>query len=95
MLVFPQWWFDAPGGGLTPLLTQIDALWVVSSTGAPWWAARLVMGDPVRRQIARGVKPWICPKATFRMLTLHNMDRFTPAKGSVFLDRLEQAFQRF
>ena len=44
-----------PGGGLTPLLTHIDALWIVSSTGAPWWVARLYMGDPVRRLIARGL----------------------------------------
>jgi NAD(P)H dehydrogenase (quinone) len=84
-----------PGGGLTPLLTQIDALWVVSSTGAPWWIARLYMGDPVRRLIARGVRPWISPKAKFRMLTLHGMDQFTRAKGEAFLERLEQEFLRF
>ncbi|MGO9673078.1 MAG: hypothetical protein ACLPSF_02735 [Methylocella sp.] len=53
------------------------------------------MDDPVRRLIARGVRPWICPKAKFRMLTLHDMDHFTPAKGEAFLDRLERAFQRF
>ena len=84
-----------PGGGLTPLLTHVDALWVVSSTGAPWWVARLYMGDPVRRLIARGVKPWICPKAKFRMLTLHDMDHFTAAKGEAFLERLEREFLRF
>ncbi len=84
-----------PEGGLTPLLAHINALWVVSSTGAPWWVARLYMGDPARRFIARGVRPWACPKASFRMMTLHDMDRFTQAKGSAFLDRLERAFQRF
>ncbi len=82
-------------GRLKPLLTEINALWVVSSTGAPWWVARLVMGDPVRRLVARGVKPWICPMASFRMLTLHDMDHFTPANGRRFLDRLERAFERF
>jgi putative NADPH-quinone reductase len=116
VLIFPQWWFDAPAimkgffdrvlapgvgferlprGAPTPLLTQIESLWVVSSTGAPWWIARLYMGDPVRRLIKRGVRPWICPKAEFRMLTLHDMDHFTRAKGGAFLDRLERAFQRF
>lgn len=84
-----------PGSRLTPLLTQIDAFWIVTSTGAPWWATRLVMGDPVRRQLARGVKPWICPKARFRMLSLHDMDRMTPRRGEKFLTRLEQEFKRF
>ncbi len=116
VLVFPQWWFDAPailkgffdrvlapgvgferslGGAPTPLLTQIESLWVVSSTGAPWRIAGLYMGDPVRRLIMRGIKPWICPKAQFRMLTLHDMDHFTQAKGRAFLERIERAFERF
>jgi hypothetical protein len=29
------------------------------------------------------------------MLTLHDMDHFTPAKSEAFLDRLEQEFLRF
>jgi NAD(P)H dehydrogenase (quinone) len=85
----------APGGGLIPLLTHIDALWAISSTGAPWWVARLYMGDPARRLIARGVRPWVCPKASFRMMTLHDMDRMTPDRAAKFLDRLERAFEKF
>ena len=54
------------GGPLIPRLTHIDALWVVSSTGAPWWVTRLYMGDPVRRQIARSIKPLVSRKASFR-----------------------------
>lgn len=84
-----------PGGQPTPLLTHIDALGVVTSTGAPWWIASVYMGDPVRRLIARGVRPWICPKAKFRMLTLHDMDNFTKARGDAFLGRLEREFQSF
>lgn len=83
------------GGQLIPRLAHIDALWVVSSTGAPWWVTRLYMGDPVRRQIGRGVKAFVSRKARFRMLTLHNMDRMTEARASAFLDRLEQALHRF
>jgi NAD(P)H dehydrogenase (quinone) len=89
--------FDhAPGGGaLVARLTHIDALYVVSSTGAPWWVVRLYMGDPVRRQIGRGVKPLLSRNARFEMLTLHDMDRMTEARAGAFLDRLERAFQRF
>ena len=76
-------------------LTHVNALWVVSSTGAPWWVTRLYMGDPVRRQIARGIKPLVGRKASFRMLTLYDMDRMTETHAGTFLDRLEQAFRRF
>jgi NAD(P)H dehydrogenase (quinone) len=60
--------FDHPSGGgpLIPRLTHVNALWVVSSTGAPWWVTRLYMGDPVRRQIARGIKPLVGRKAKDR-----------------------------
>lgn len=82
------------GGGMPiPRLARIDALYVVSSTGAPWWITRLYMGDPVRRQIGRGIKPFISPKARFRMLTLHDMDHMTNARACAFLDRLDRAFE--
>ncbi len=89
--------FDhASGGGpLIPRLTHVDALWVVSSTGAPWRVTRLYMCDPVRRQIARGIKAFVSSKASFRMLTLYDMDRMTERRAAAFLDRLEQAFRRF
>ena len=83
------------GGPLIPRLTRVDALWVVNSTGAPWWITRLYMGDPVRRQFRRGIKPLVSRKASFRMLTLYDMDRMTRQRADAFLDRLEQAFQSF
>ncbi|WP_026606118.1 NAD(P)H-dependent oxidoreductase [Methylocapsa acidiphila] len=88
--------FDhAPGGGLIPRLTNIAAIFVVTSTGAPWWATRLYMGDPVRRQLSRGVKAMVSPKARFRMLTLHDMDRMTEARAESFLRQLDRAFRHF
>jgi NAD(P)H dehydrogenase (quinone) len=56
---------------------------------------RLYMGDPVRRQIARGIKPLVSRKASFRMLTLYDMDRMTERCAGAVLDRLEQAFRSF
>lgn len=84
-----------PGGKPTPLLTHIDALGVVTTTGAPWWIASVYMHDPVRRLIAHGVRPWICPKAKFHMLTLHDMDHFTKRRGDAFLRRVEREFRSF
>lgn len=85
--------FDqSPGGPLVPRLTKVKALYVVTSTGAPWWITKLYMGDPVRRQFARGVKPFVSRKAHFRMLTLYDMDRMTESRAEAFLTRLERIF---
>jgi NAD(P)H dehydrogenase (quinone) len=86
---------QAPGGPLVPRLNHVTDVFVVTSTGAPWWATKLYMGDPVRRQFKRGVTASVTPRARFRMLTLHDMDKMTEARANAFLDRLEQAFNRF
>ena len=40
------------------------------------------MGDPIRRQIARGIKLLVGRNAGFRMLTLYDMDRMTEQRAS-------------
>ena len=50
---------------------------------------------PCWASIARGIKPLVGRKASFRMLTLYDMDRMTEQRAGIFLDRLEQAFRRF
>lgn len=86
---------DRAGGRLIPKLDHIRALWVVSSTGSPWWVARLWMGDPVRKLLKRGIMSFVARGASFRMMTLHDMDRMTDDKAKAFLARLEAAFARF
>jgi NAD(P)H dehydrogenase (quinone) len=85
----------ADGAGLIPRLTHLSTLWVVTTTGSPWWVTQLYMGDPVRRQIKRGLRSFVNPKARFKMLSLHDMDRMTQARAGAFLERLERQFQRF
>jgi NAD(P)H dehydrogenase (quinone) len=87
--------FDLPPGGGMPIprLSRIDTIAVVTSTGAPWWIAKLYMGDPVRRQILRGIKPFLNPRARFHMLSLHDMDHMTDARAAAFLDRVRRAFE--
>ena len=43
----------------------------------------------------RHQEPLVSRKASFRMLTLYDMDRMTETHAGAFLDRLEQAFLRF
>jgi putative NADPH-quinone reductase len=85
----------ADGAGLIPRLTHVNAIWVVSTTGSPWWVTKLYMGDPVRRQIKRGLRSFISPKARFKMLSLHDMDKMTEVRAKAFLDHLDRAFQWF
>jgi hypothetical protein len=68
------------------------ATFIVSSSSL---VIALPLGDPVRRQMARGIKPLVNRKASFRMLTPYDMDRMTEQRAGAFLDRLEQAFRRF
>lgn len=84
-----------PDGRFTPLLTQLDAFWAVTSTGSPWWYARLIAGDPTRRLLARGVKPQLCPRARFRLIQVNGMDAMTREKGAAQLRRIEREFTRF
>ena len=100
-----QGWFDrvfAPGlafdhgpdGGLLPRLTNIRLLTALTTTGSPWWIVRLVMGDPVRRLLKRGIAT-LCGKRTrFDMLTLHDLDRSSAAKRSAHLERVRKAMAR-
>jgi hypothetical protein len=41
------------------------------------------------------LEPLVGRKASFRMLTLYDMDRMSEQRADAFLDRLEQAFLRF
>lgn len=61
-------------GRIEPRLTRLKLVLALTSTGSPWWVVRLVMGDPVRRLLKRGIVTGCAPQARFRMLTLHGMD---------------------
>lgn len=85
--------FDhAPDGGrLIPLLTNIRSFWVVTTTGSPWWIVHFYMGNPVRRQLQRGVAAFCSKGLDFRMLSLHDMDKASAEKRGRFLDRVRRA----
>lgn len=81
----------AHGGRLVPLLTNIRSFWVVTTTGSPWWIVHFYMGNPVRRQLQRGVAAFCSKGLDFRMLSLHDIDRATSEKRGRFLDRVRRA----
>jgi len=100
-----QGWFDrvfvpglafdhGPKGGLLPRLTNIRLLFALTTTGSPWWLVRLVMGDPVRRLLRRGIATMCGKRLKFRMLSLHDLDRTSSAKRSAHLERVRKAMAR-
>lgn len=94
-------WFDrvfAPGvafdhgkaGGIVPRLANIRLFYALTTTGSPWWVVRLIMGDPVRRVLKRGLASMCARGVDFRMLSLHDMDRIDDEKRLVHLERVRR-----
>lgn len=82
--------FAADGIKLQPKLDRLKHFWVFSSTGSPWWVAKFYMGDPVRRQLKRGVAAYCGKRVDFRMACLHSMDNTTQANREQFLDKVRR-----
>ena len=85
-------WFDrvlAPGiafehgagiGGIARKLTNIRVLYALTTAGSPWWMVRLVMGDPVRRLLKRGIATMCARNVRVKMIGLHDLDHASAAK---------------
>ncbi len=84
----------AGGGRIEPLLTNLKVFGVVTSYGAPWWLTRLVMGDPGRKVLLRGLKLACAPQAASFWLAHYDMDRATPASRAAFLDKVRRRVAR-
>ena len=75
-------------GGILPRLANIRLFYALTTTGSPWWVVWLVMGDPVRRVLKRGLASMCARDVRFRMLSLHDMDRIDDAKRLAHLERV-------
>lgn len=85
---------EQSGGRIIPRLTNIKLFWALTTTGSPWWVVKLYMGNPVRRLLKRGIAAFCAKDVQFRMLSLHDMDRVTPAQRTAHLARIEKALAR-
>lgn len=79
---------DREGSRIEPRLTHIRLFGVVTSYGAPWWVVRLIVGDPGRKVLMRGMKPLCHKKVRSFYLAHYDMDRSTQATRAAFLDRV-------
>lgn len=83
-----------PGRPITGKLTNIRLIAAVSTLGSPWWWWKLVMGEPGRRIMLRGLRPLCAPGCKTLWMALHEMDSASPAKRKAFLGKVEARFRR-
>ncbi|KKB77860.1 hypothetical protein VW35_14535 [Devosia soli] len=86
-------WFDrvwapgfayAQGTPITPLLTNLKSVTVVTTLGSPWWIDRLVMLRPVRKILKTALVRVCAPQAKFAMLALYEAESVTAERLSGF-----------
>jgi putative NADPH-quinone reductase len=85
---------DTSSGRILPRLDNIKLLWVLTTTGSPWWVVQLYMGNPVRRLFKRGIAKLCSKQLNSRILSLHNMDRATDRDRRRYLARVRKGLLR-
>lgn len=100
-------WFDrvwAPGvaydhaadlGSIRPRLHRLRRTLAVTSLGAPWWADRLVMGRPVRRQLKTALLGTCAPACRLEMLSLYRAEAASPARVDTFVGQVRRTLVRW
>lgn len=85
---------DLAGGRITPLLTGLKRVTVLTSFGSPWWVAEVAMRNPAKRMLRLGTVYPCAPQARFRYLAHYDMDRSTPETRARFLARVAREMGR-
>jgi putative NADPH-quinone reductase len=83
-----------PGKPVGPLMRHVRLLGGISTYGAPWWFTRLVVGDPGRRTILRGLRPLCARGCRTFWLAHYEMDSSTPASRAAFLTKVRERLAR-
>lgn len=89
----PHATFDMPEKGkpIRPILTHIRFIGAISTLGSPWWWWRIVMGEPGRRIMLRGLRPLVSRRCRTLWVALHDMDSATASDREAFLKRVQSA----
>ncbi|MDP2802234.1 MAG: NAD(P)H-dependent oxidoreductase [Phreatobacter sp.] len=88
----PHATFTMPEAGkpIGRVLTQIRFIGAVSTLGSPWWWWRLVMSEPGRRTLLRGLRPLVAPRCRTLWLGLHGIDGAGTDLRTGFLQKVER-----
>ena len=74
--------------GLSPRLTALRHVLVVTTLGSPAWIDWLILRRPVQRALKWGLIKACAPRARFRMLSLYSAENPSPARVSKFSNRI-------
>jgi len=80
-------------GPIRGLMDNIRHLVIVTTAGSPWWLLML-MGNPGRATIMRGVRAVCNRRCRKTWLAHYKMDRSTPASRAAFLARVGERLSR-
>ena len=78
------------GKAIGAVLTNIRFIAAVSTLGSPWWWWTLIMKEPGRRIILRGLRVLCAPRCKTMWLALHRLDNVSDKQRRNFLARVEK-----
>jgi putative NADPH-quinone reductase len=84
-----------PGRPIRSKLTHIEKLAVVTTGGSPWWFAELVIGNPGRRTLVRGMRALCAPGCKTLFVCHYQMDSSTPESRAKFLRQVGTKIAKF
>ena len=85
---------SAPGGRITPKLSNLKHCLVITTLGSPWWFDHLVLWRPLRRILKRALIGTCSPAAEFKMFSLYNALTVEHRRLERFLLRVNRAVDR-
>ena len=85
---------DRAAGRLRPGLSRLRSCHVVTTANSPRWIVELYMGNPVRRQIRKGIVGVCAGRVSFRMLSLHGLDKPRRQACERFVAKVRAEFAR-
>ena len=88
--------FKLPSGGgrIVSLVPHITRIGVITTCGAPWWWS-VVIGQPGRKTLLRGVRALCARRCRTFYLAHYLMDVSTDASRAAFLEKVRARLARF
>ena len=81
-------------GRMIPRLAKLQACFVITTLGSPWWIDWFVMLRPVRRILSRAIIGTCAPNAHFSMLSLYNTEKLAPRSLAAFEQKISRKLRK-